>query len=159
MAKPDAAATPKLEPPKPEFQPILASAMKLHESVNAVWRVEERSGRRPEQLENPVIWTTVAGKLRPFDLIQVAARDYWAELLVVTSEKSFAPVVKLLRAIEYTGLPENQHTDIPAGFRIDFDNLTNTYRAFRIKDGVAMTPPLPTREAVRGQLVNHATLR
>lgn len=156
MAKPEAV---KLEPPKAEPKPIQMNELKLRESCNANWTLEIRDGKRPEQLEDNALWTIVRDKVRAFDLVHAVAKDFFAEYLIVSAERGFAPIVKMLRAVEFTSLPENQHNDLPPGYRIDFDNLTSTYRAFRERDNIPMTPSLPSREDVRRQLVTHASLR
>lgn len=159
MAKPEAA---KLESPTTkEVKSLKMTDLQLFDYGNASWRVVAPKNLTPEDLENPILWNVVSAKLKAFDQVTALAANarWWAELLVVASEKGFAPVLKVLRVVEFPELPSNKHNDLPAGFRIDFDATTSSYQAFREKDGVAMTPPLPRREDVRSQLVNHASLR
>lgn len=159
MAKPEAL---KLE--STEAKPLKSidmTALQLFDFGNAHWRVVAPKDVTPESLENPALWNIVSMKLRPFDLITVLAANarWWAELLVLQSERGFAPVLKCLRVAEFEALPDNKHNDLPTGYRIDYDATSCTYRAYRDKDNVPMTPPLPRREDARALLVNNAVFR
>lgn len=160
MAKAEAALKVDNHEPK-QLKSIAMNALQLFDFGNANWRVVAPPDVTPEDLENPFLWNVVGSKLRPFDSVTVLAKNarWWAELLVIQAERGFAPVLKCLRVAEFDALPDNKHNDLPAGYRIDYDATSSTYRAYRDSDNVPMTPPLPRREDVRSQLVNNAVFR
>lgn len=137
------------------IQPIAANKLELYESRNARWRTVLPSGVKPEEAENPALYTVVSNKLRPFDTIEFLSADanFWGEVLVVASEKGFPVVTKCLRVVEFQSLPKNEHSDLPTGYEIRYDATQNEYRPYR-SDGTPMAPSQPTREMARQRLVN-----
>jgi hypothetical protein len=101
-----------------------------------------------------------ADKLRAFDIIEAVCGDHWLEILVLDTEKGYPLTTKILRTEKLpTICKEMRGYGLPPGHDIIYSPESHTYQAIRLSDGVPLTPALPTREAARRELVDHATLR
>jgi hypothetical protein len=80
---------------------INASRFRQADYLRNVWQATAEYGMAPADLLEPATWSNVAADLKPYDRIEVAADDgsWWAEYLVVASDKLWAKVVTL-RAVE-----------------------------------------------------------
>lgn len=144
-----------------QIKPVQMNALTLYDQGNARWRVVLPAGLKADELESPELWTVVSNKIRPFDSIEAIGHDgtFWAELLVLSAERGFQAVVKCLRVAEFEAMPKNSYSDLPTGYRIDYDPTTARYVPVRESDNVRMCEPQATREMARSRLVENAVFR
>lgn len=75
--------------------------MQMAEHGRNVWFITAESSEHPEDFLEPEFYSHVAKDLAPMDRIEICTDDgqYWAELLVLTSDRTWAKV-QLLREVK-----------------------------------------------------------
>lgn len=152
-------AKPALNEKTKDLQPFKLDDMRLHESVNARWRVVLSKDVDPDDFENPALWSVVCQKWRAFDTVEAVSKTSWNEGLVISAERGCTPILKLLRTVTFELPPENVRGELPKGYKIEFDPLTATYSALRESDRHPMGIQTKTYEEARAALVSNAIFR
>lgn len=135
------------------------TALQMHDHANMRWRASLKPGTPPDILENPQLYSVVSNRLRPYDIIEFVAEDFWAEVIILSAEKSFPVIAKTLRVAEFATMPRNEHSDLPVGYSISYSPTENTYTPVRTADNAPMSAPQQSRELARSALVSHAIFR
>lgn len=141
--------------------PLTMAGLQMHDQANMRWRGILPPGMplEAEILEHPQLYSVVANRLRPFDIVEFPVEGGWGEVIILSTEKGFPVIAKVLRIVEFAAMPRNVHSDLPAGYHIAYDMVSNTYQPVRSNDGAPMAAPQTTRELARQRLVEHAIFR
>lgn len=96
-----AAAAEKVER---RVEPMGPNGLKLTEHERNSWRVIAAKGVEPADLLEPSYWQHHAGKLAPWDHIEVRAEDgsWYQELVVMDSSRAWARVAPKLPVVRFT---------------------------------------------------------
>jgi hypothetical protein len=142
-------------------EPLVApmNTLTLLEFNNARWRLNVQAGTTPDDLISPELYSVVSGKLRAFDIIECVSPDFWAEVLVRSSQRGSPVQVVGLRFVNLPKLVEGQADDCPPNHDVRYDPTDGTYQGVRISDGATLTPKLNDRTLALREMQDHATLR
>ena len=116
-----------------EVSPAVPNRTQLAEHAFQHHVYTAESGDYPEDFLKPEYWALVAAKMQPFDHIEVRTDDgtYWAELLVVACDRTWAKVHKLRDA----RLQPVGEVAVDPQFKVEWKGPHHKFCVIRVSDG------------------------
>lgn len=141
------------EEKKREVAPVVPNRVQMAEHGRNVWLVTAESSEHPQDFLKPEFYAHVAKDMRPFDHVEVRTDDglYWALLLVLTADKTWAKVEPL---IEKRLQPVNHEQAVDTGYVVEFKGPNRKWSVIRKMDKSAVSEghaDRPSAEAWLGQ--------
>lgn len=152
-----------------EAAPVTARAVKLgptrfqaDEFARTCWCARPEPGTTPEQVMNPMYWSHVAGRLRPYSEIVVIPEGgaYYLRLLVTSVSKVDAVVVPLqFKDLRSTVQVVPSGTNPLEDYELKYVNPTVKWRVMRKADKQVLKDGLENEKVATDWLKDHLKVK
>lgn len=139
------------------IEPMGPNGLQLAEHERNVWRVKAAKGVEPEDLLEPSYWQHNAGKLRPWDHIEVRAEDgsWYQELIVMDSSRAWARVAAKIPVVRFTTADVSLSQTAPSDYEV-MHRGPRKWSVIRKKDRAVMFEEGGQRDSAESWLKDNA---
>ena len=133
----------------------------LAESHHHRWAVMVEQGITKENLSDPSFWSHVSIKLRPWNHIEVYAKDgtFYAEYLVLACDRTWAKVRQLVYlSLTDTDMSQTEAEIITEGYDCKFRG-PRKWSVIRIADNAVLQENMHTQDEAKLWLKGHLNIK